>query len=130
MIPITIFDKRNTATSNNIDEEVMLTNIVTSLLFFQFMANLEQSENWIPDSWSLKLTFLLIVTIYSMENKHRTKKSLTQLILLLSVKVLFFEKKKTLSFLKKCWHQQNLGVLVLKGIFSKTLYMCVLTIQL
>ena len=72
----------------------MLTNIVTSLLFFQFMANLEQSENWIPDAWSLKLTFLLIVTIYSMENKHRTKKSLTQLILLLSVKVLFFEKKK------------------------------------
>ena len=72
----------------------MLTNIVTSLLFFQFMANLEQSENWIPDAWSLKLTFLLIVTIYSMENKHRTKKSLTQLILLLSVQVLFFEKKK------------------------------------
>ena len=108
----------------------MLTNIVTSLLFFQFMANLEQSENWIPDAWSLKLTFLLIVTIYSMENKHRTKKSLTQLILLLSVKVLFFEKKKTQRFFKKCWHQQNLWVLVLKGIFSKTLYMCVLTIQL
>ena len=101
MIPVTIFDKRNTATSNNIDEEVMLTNIVTSLLFFQFMANLEQSENWIPDAWSLKLTFLLIVTIYSMENKHRTKKSLTQLILLLSVKVLFFEKKKNAKFFEK-----------------------------
>ena len=100
MIPITIFDKRNTATSNNIDEEVMLTNIVTSLLFFQFMANLEQSENWIPDAWSLKLTFLLIVTIYSMENEHRTKKSLTQLILLLSVKVLFFGKKN-INFFEK-----------------------------
>ena len=94
MIPVTIFDKRNTVTSNNIDEEVMLANIVTSLLFFQFTANLEQSENWIPDAWFLKLTFLLIVTIYSMQNEHRAKKSLTQLILYVSVKVLFFEQIK------------------------------------
>ena len=101
MIPVTIFDRRNTATSNNIDEEVMLANIVTSLLFFQFTANLEQSENWIPDAWFLKLTFLLIVTIYSMENERRTKKSLTQLILLLSVKVLFFEQKKNRNFFEK-----------------------------
>ena len=29
-----------------------------------------------------------------MENEHRAKKSLTQLILYVSVKVLFFEQKK------------------------------------
>ena len=39
--------------------------IVTSLLFFLFMANLEQSGSQIPDEeWSVKLTFSLTVTFY------------------------------------------------------------------
>ena len=36
--------------------------IVTSLLFFQFMANLEQAGSRIPDAESAKLMFTLIVT--------------------------------------------------------------------
>ena len=53
--------------------------IVTSLLFFQFMANLEQAGSRIPDAESAKLMFSLIVTIYLTKTENRTKKSLTQL---------------------------------------------------
>ena len=35
-----------------------------SLLFFQFMANLEQSESGIPGTESVKRTFSLIVAFY------------------------------------------------------------------
>ena len=53
--------------------------IVTSLSFFQFMANLEQSGSQIPDAESAKLMFSLIVTFYLTKSENRTKKSLTQL---------------------------------------------------
>ena len=53
--------------------------IVASLPFFQFMANLEQSRSWIQDEWSVKLTFFLIVTVYVTKTENRTEKSLTQL---------------------------------------------------
>ena len=36
--------------------------IVMYMSFFRFMANLEQPGSQIPDTWSLKLTFSLIVT--------------------------------------------------------------------
>ena len=38
---------------------------VGKMSFFQFIANLEQSESQIPDSWSVKLTFSLIVTFWA-----------------------------------------------------------------
>ena len=47
--------------------------IVTSLSFFQFMANLEQSESRIPGTWSVKLTFSLIVTFYLKKLKTKQK---------------------------------------------------------
>ena len=53
--------------------------IVTSLSFFQFIVNLEQSGSRIPDAESAKLMFSLIVTFYLTKTKNRTKKSLTQL---------------------------------------------------
>ena len=53
--------------------------IVTSLSFFQFMANLEQSGSQIPDAESAKLMFSLIITFYLTKTENRTKKSLTQL---------------------------------------------------
>ena len=43
------------------------------------MVNLEQSESWIPDALSVKLTFSLKVTFYLTKTENRTKKSLTQL---------------------------------------------------
>ena len=38
--------------------------IVTSLTFFQLMANLEQSGSRIPDAHSVKLIFSLTLTFY------------------------------------------------------------------
>ena len=63
--PVTKLDKRNTAT-------LTITNyqqIVTSLLFFQFMANLEQ------DSRSVILTFFKIVTFKLTRSKNRAIKT-------------------------------------------------------
>ena len=54
--------------------------IVTSLAFFQFTANLEQSGSRIPDAYSIKLMFSSTVTFYLTKNENRTKKSLTQLL--------------------------------------------------
>ena len=53
--------------------------IVTSLLFFKFTANLEQSGYWIPDAQSVKPDISLIVTFYLTKTENRTKKSLKQL---------------------------------------------------
>ena len=53
--------------------------IVTSLSFFQFMANLEQSESQIPDAETVKIMFFLIVTFDLTKTENRTKISLTQL---------------------------------------------------
>ena len=50
-----------------------------TLSFFQFMANLEQCRNRIPNAQSIKLAFSLTVTSYLTKTKGRTKKSLTQL---------------------------------------------------
>ena len=54
--------------------------IVTSLPFFQFTANLEESRIWISDAYSVKLVFLLTVTFYLTKTENRTKKSLAQLL--------------------------------------------------
>ena len=53
--------------------------IVTSLSFFQFMANLEQSESQIPDAETVKIMFFLIVTFDLTKTENRTKISLRQL---------------------------------------------------
>ena len=47
--------------------------IVTTLLFFQFLADLEQFGNRIPDAQSVKLTFLLTVTFYLTNNEKELK---------------------------------------------------------
>ena len=53
--------------------------IVTSLSFFGFLANLEQSEGRIPDTESAEVMFLVIVTFCLTKTENRTKESLTQL---------------------------------------------------
>ena len=57
--------------------------IKTSLTFFQFKANLEQTGRLTPVAWSVKLTFLLIAPFYLTKAENITKKiSNTTLILL------------------------------------------------
>ena len=54
--PVTKLDKRNTATSKKL--------AMTSLSNSRLMTNLAQSGSWIPNGWSVKLTFSLTVTFY------------------------------------------------------------------
>ena len=110
--PVTKRDKRNKTTSS----------------FFRFMVNLDQPKSWIPDAWSVKVTFSSIVTFYLTKTENWTKKSLPQ------VSQYCFEKRYCFS--KKCWYfatnadiSKIKRVLVLKGIFSETTYVCVLTCQ-
>ena len=84
--PVTKLDKTNTLTSKNSTITLCQQNL-TSLSFFQFMANLQLFGNGIRDTWSTKLAFLLIVTFYSnlcnsnlLKLGNRTKKCLPQLL--------------------------------------------------
>ena len=52
--------------------------IVTSLSFFGFLANLEQSGGRIPDTESAKVMFSVKVTFCLTKTENRTKKSLTE----------------------------------------------------
>ena len=93
--------------------------VVTSLSFFQFMANFEQSRK--PDFGriSVTLTFFLIA-------KNRTKKILTQLSHYCFEKRLYFCQKIEIFCQKNADFSKIKRTLVLKGIFSKTTYVCVL----
>ena len=76
--PVTKPDKRNKTTSINL----MMTSfrkILTSLSFFGFLANLEQSRGLIPDIESAKNMFSVKVTFRLTKTENKTKKSLTQL---------------------------------------------------
>ena len=53
--------------------------IVTSLSFFGFLANSEQSGGRIPETESAKVIFSVKVTFFLTKTENRTKKSLTQL---------------------------------------------------
>ena len=76
-LPVTKLYKKNTASLKKIDDDV-LSAYGDVILIFRFMANLEQSGSWILDTWSVKLTFPLIVTFYLIKTRNRTKKPLTQ----------------------------------------------------
>ena len=53
--------------------------IVTSLSFFGFFTNFEQSGGQIPDTESTKVMFSVMVTFCLTEAENRTQKSLTRL---------------------------------------------------
>ena len=76
--PVTKLEKRNKTMSKNLTVR-SCWQMVTSLSFFQFMANMEQSRSWIQDAQSVKLTFSLTVIFYLTKTENRTKKSLSQL---------------------------------------------------
>ena len=71
-------DKRNKKTKKKWVDHVR-SKIVTSLLFFGFLDNLEQSRDRIPDTESTKVLFSVIVTFCLTKTENRAKKSLTQL---------------------------------------------------
>ena len=75
--PVTKLDKRN-KTSKKFDEK-SCRKIVTSLSFFGFLVNLEQSGGRIPDTESAKVIFSVIGTFYLTKTEKKTKKYLTQL---------------------------------------------------
>ena len=74
--------------------------IVTSLLFFRFLANLRQFGSRIADAYSIEVTFLLTTTFYLTQTENRTKKSYTTFPWLLWVKVLFLPKNTDISKIK------------------------------
>ena len=55
-----------------------MSEIVTSLSFSRFLANLEQSGGRIPDTESAKVMFSVKVTFCLTKTENRTKKSLTE----------------------------------------------------
>ena len=76
--PVTKFYKRNKTTLT----KITLTScweIVTSLSFSGFLANLEQSRERIPDTDSAKVMFSVTVTFCRTKTENRTNKPLTQL---------------------------------------------------
>ena len=103
--PVTKPDKRNKTTSRQLDE-ASRQQILTLLLYFKFMANLEQSRSRIPEASSVKLTFSLTVTFYL------TKTNVSNTALTLLPKSCFLEKNVDISKIKR--------TLVLKVIFSRT----------
>ena len=104
-------------------------NIVTSLLFFQFTTNLEQSGSQIQDAQSLRLMFSLTVTIYLTKSENRDRKiSNTALELFFEVRVLFWPKN--VDFLQTNSDIRIKRALALKGIFSETAYVYVRKCQI
>ena len=78
--PVTKLDKRNTSTSKKFVDKVMSANcdvIVFFPIYGQFAANLKP----IPEAWSIKRKFSLIVTFYITEPESRTKKPLKNLLI-------------------------------------------------
>ena len=70
--PISKLNKRNKTASKKSDDDVMPGNC-------DVIVTLEQSGSGIPNAWSVKLIFSLIVTFYLTKTENRTKKSLAQL---------------------------------------------------
>ena len=86
------------------------------------MANLEQSRSWVLDVWFVKLTLLLIIAFYITKAEK-----LSSCTIALSNGTVF--AKNMLTF---CENNDGKieGVLVVKGIFSETTFVCVHTYQI
>ena len=103
--------------------------IVKSLAFSQFMANLQPSVSRMQDAWSITLTIPSIATFYLTKSENRTEKSLTQVSCYCFEYRSFF-CKKMLIFCKRSVDTSKInGVLVLKLIFFETTYVCVRVYQ-
>ena len=76
--PVTKLEKKITAIPKKSDDGV-ISEFVTSLLFFGFMVNLEEFESRGPYLYSVKLTFSSTVTFCLTKTGNRSIESLTQL---------------------------------------------------
>ena len=65
--------KGDTSASKKFHDYVMSVNCDV-----RFMVNLQLSASRIPNGWSIKFTFSLLVTFYLTEHENRTKKPLPQ----------------------------------------------------
>ena len=70
--PVTKLNKRNKTTLKKFDDYVMSANSDV-IIIFRLTANLELFGSRIPDAWSIKLIFLLIITFYLTKAENRTK---------------------------------------------------------
>ena len=77
--PVTKLNKRNMTMSKKKLTMRLCRQIMTSMLFFQLMIDLEQSGTRIPEAYSINHTFSLIETFHLTKTGNTTKKSLTQL---------------------------------------------------
>ena len=75
-------DKRNKKTSKKLTM-MSCQQVMMSLSFFQFMANLQQSRSRIPDAQPVKFTYSSIITFYLTKLKTELKISNTAFTLLL-----------------------------------------------
>ena len=67
--PVIKLNKKNTVTLKKLTM-MSCRQIVMSLLFSQFMANLEQSGGRTPDAWSVKVAFSLAAIFYFKNSKQ------------------------------------------------------------
>ena len=66
--PVTKIDKRNKTMSKKFVDNVISADYDV-IAIFPIMATLEESGSRIPGAYSVKLTFLLQVTFYLIENR-------------------------------------------------------------
>ena len=78
LVPVTKPGKRNKKRQKDLTM-TSCRKIATSLPFFEFLYNLEQSGGRIPDTESAKVMSSVIVTFFLAKTERKTKKSLTQL---------------------------------------------------
>ena len=77
--PATKINKKKHSIAKNLKVTPSQQNVTLSSVF-RFMGDLEQFGEWIRDSCSVTLTFLLIVIFYLTKIENKTKKFLTQLL--------------------------------------------------
>ena len=79
LVPVTKLGKRNKTMSKNFDGDVMSENCEV-IDIFPITANLEQSGSRIPDEWSVKPIFSLIVTFGKtfIKNSYKISKKILQ----------------------------------------------------
>ena len=80
--------------------------IVTSLSFSRFLANLEQSGGRIPDTESAEVMFSVTVT-FCLTKTEKKLKNLWHSSHTIALSNGTFLDKKRYFLQKKCWHQQN-----------------------
>ena len=72
---VTKLDKRNTTTSKQYGDDVLLVNCDVIVLIFRFLAHLQPSGSRILDAWPIELTFSLTIIFYLTKTENRTKKT-------------------------------------------------------